>query len=286
MNILITGSKGQLGAEITELSKNSQHNFHLKDRHALDITDQDALNDFFSTNKLDYCVNCAAYTQVDKAESDETMAFRINHEAVANLSILCKQHKVRLIHISSDYVYHNELRRPLLENDPTNAQGIYARSKLMGDQAVLETNPEAIIIRTSWVYSSYGHNFVKTMIRLGESKDQLNIINDQIGTPTYANDLAKVIMHIIEQNDPDMKGIYHYSNEDQCSWYDFAMAIFEICNIDCKVTAIPSSAYPTPASRPSYSVLNKARIKAQLDIEIPHWRDSLERCIDQLNLSK
>lgn len=286
MNILVTGSKGQLGAEITELSKNSQHIFHLKDRNALDITDQNALNEFFSNNKLDYCINCAAYTQVDQAESDKTMAYRINHEAVATLSILCRQHKVRLIHISSDYVYHNELRRPLLENDPTNAQGIYARSKLKGDQAILESNPEAIIIRTSWVYSSFGHNFVKTMIHLGSSKDQLNIINDQIGTPTYANDLAKVIMIIIDQNDPEMKGIYHYSNEDQCSWYDFALAIFELCNIDCRVTAIPTTAYPTPAIRPLYSVLNKVKIKAQLDIEIPHWRDSLERCIDQLNLSK
>jgi dTDP-4-dehydrorhamnose reductase len=287
--ILITGSGGQLGRELQALADNHpQWTFLAPTRQELDITDEDALRTYFATHQPDYCLNTAAYTAVDKAEQEQHLAYAINANAAAAVARLCKAHNTQLIHYSTDYVYQDGINRPLVETDLTAGSSVYADSKLTGDTLVLQALPGAMIIRTSWVYSSFGHNFVKTMLRLGRERNQLSVVFDQIGTPTYAHDLAAVSLKLIAKAEADeiskeeLGGIFHYSNEGVTSWYDFAIAIFELSGMDCKVLPIESKDYPTPARRPHYSVLNKAKFKRAFGLSIPHWQDGLKRCLEKL----
>lgn len=283
MNILVTGSNGQVGSELQALA-NTYPNFSFVfvDKEDLDIGNQEAVQAFFEAQTFDYCINCAAYTAVDKAESDTETARLVNALGPQNLALACQKHQTRLVQISTDYVYHNTQNTPFIETDPTSPQSIYGRTKLEGEQLALSNHPETLIIRTSWVYSSFGNNFVKTMIRLGNDRDALSIIFDQIGSPTYAKDLAKAILDIIQQNPSEFTGIYHYSNEGVCSWFDFAQAIFELEGIECNTSPIETKDYPTPAKRPHFSLLNKNKIKATFALEIPYWRDSLKACLKLL----
>jgi dTDP-4-dehydrorhamnose reductase len=289
-HILVTGANGQVGKEFQSLVSNNAYDgmvFHFTDRDLLDITDKQALEDFIRTYRIDTIVNCAAYTAVDKAEEEEALAYQVNYEAVKYLAELSKAYGIRLIHISTDYVFDGKSHTPFKEDDITNPQGVYARSKYAGEKAIIEIAPKGtIIIRTSWVYSSTGHNFVNTMLRLGGEKDMLNVVCDQIGTPTYARDLARTILMILTEQKEIEGGveIYHYSNEGNCSWYDFAQAIFEMAEIDCRLSPVTTEAYPTPAKRPAYSVLNKEKIKAAYDLEIPYWRDSLRSCLSLMDV--
>ncbi len=288
--LLITGAGGQLGKEFADLANSfPQWHFLLPLRSELDITDTAKIEDFFANNRPDYCINTAAYTAVDRAEEDRDTAFAINANAAQQLAAICKKYGTHLFHYSTDYVYQSGIDRPLKENDPTQPQGVYAASKLAGDQMVNLILPGATIIRTSWVYSSYGHNFVKTMLHLGNERSELRVVFDQVGTPTYAYDLAQYTVQLIEKikngtlHAHQLAGIFHFSNEGVCSWYDFALAIFELSGITCKVYPIESWEYPTPAQRPNYSVLNKAKIKKASGITIPHWRDALQRCLRKIN---
>lgn len=283
MNILVTGSNGQVGSELQNLADSYPNfSFVFVDRDNLDIGDNNAVDAFFEAQKFDYCINCAAYTAVDKAESDSQTATLVNATGAKNLALACQKHQTRLVQISTDYVYHNTQNTPFKETDPTSPKSVYGHTKLEGDQLVLEHNPETLVIRTSWVYSSFGNNFVKTMIRLGKDRDQLTIIFDQIGSPTYAKDLAKAMLDIVQQEPTEFRGIYHYSNEGVCSWFDFAHAIFELKNITCQTKPIETKDYPTPAQRPPFSLLNKSKIKATFGLEIPYWRDSLKACLELL----
>jgi dTDP-4-dehydrorhamnose reductase len=283
MNILVTGSNGQVGSELQALA-NSYPNFSFVfvDKEDLDIGDNAAVQAFFEAQNFDYSINCAAYTAVDKAESDTETAYLVNALGPKNLAVACQKHQTRLVQISTDYVYHNNQNTPFKETDSTSPQSVYGRTKLEGENLVLTNNPATLIIRTSWVYSSFGNNFVKTMLRLGKERAQLSIIFDQIGSPTYARDLAKAILDIIQQNPSEFTGIYHYSNEGVCSWFDFAQAIFELEGIDCQTKPIETKDYPTPAKRPHFSLLNKNKIKATFALEIPYWRDSLKACLELL----
>lgn len=288
--ILVTGSKGQVGMEIQTLSSQfPDFNFIFVDVEELDITNPVAVKTFFSENKVDYCINCAAYTAVDAAETETNLAWKVNTVGPENLSISCAQHKALMMHISTDYVYHTQATKPYIESDYTSPQGTYARTKLQGDEAVLRNNPGgAIVIRTSWVYSSFGNNFVKTMLRLGAERSEVSIIYDQIGTPTYARDLAMVMLKIVEAAENQtvdkkfLSGVYHFSNEGVTSWYDFAVAVFDLKNMPVKVKPIETKDYPTPAKRPPYSLLNKAKIRNAFGIEIEHWQHSLRKCLDLL----
>jgi dTDP-4-dehydrorhamnose reductase len=289
--LLITGAGGQLGKEFASLAAIfPQWHFLLPTREELDITDIAKLEDFFATHRPDYCLNTAAYTAVDKAEEDRDTAFAINATAAQHLATTCKKQGTHLFHYSTDYVYQVGIDRPLKETDPTLPQNVYAASKLAGDQMVSITLPAATIIRTSWVYSSYGHNFVKTMLRLGKERSKLRVVFDQVGTPTYAYDLALFTLQLIEKIEigllepQQLAGIFHYSNEGVCSWYDFALAIFELSGISCDVDPIESREYPTPAQRPNYSVLNKAKIKQVSGLKIPYLRDALNRCLLKITL--
>ena len=289
-NILITGAHGQLGSDIQDLfSSYPQYRFFATDVDTLDISQKENIADFIGKNKIDYIVNCAAYTAVDKAEDDIELCYKINRDAVQNLAEASKG-KARIIHISTDYVFDGRGNRPYIETDSTNPQSVYGESKREGEIALMEKNNESIIVRTSWLYSSYGNNFVKTMIRLGKERDQINVVSDQIGTPTYSADLAKAIMHIIEWSEKENRfesGIYHYSNDGICSWYDFTLEIHKDAGItDCKVNPIPTKDYPTRAVRPMYSVLDKTKIKETFGLVVPQWEDSLRICIEKLNERK
>ena len=290
-NILITGAQGQLGQEFQFLVSNQSYNdsaahFFFTDKDSLNITNKQSVATFIEDHHIDTIINCAAYTAVDKAEEEEALAYKVNHEAVKYLAELSLEKKLKFIHVSTDYVFDGTHHTPLNEEMQTNPQGIYGKSKLAGEDEILSLNPPgAVIIRTSWVYSSYGQNFVHTMLRLGKEKEKLSVVSDQIGTPTYARDLARAILNILENKNHTMDTtIYHYSNEGNCSWYDFAQAIFEISNIDCKVEPINTKAYPTPATRPAYSVLNKEKIKQEKQLTIPYWRDSLKSCLSLLDI--
>lgn len=278
-NILITGAGGQLGSEfryLAENHKNTAFNFIFVTRKELDIQNNQQVADFCTKNKINVIVNCAAYTAVDKAEKEPNQADAINHLAVKSLANIAKSQNIKLIHISTDYVFDGTAHKPYKESDSTNPQSVYGKTKLDGEQAMQAINPvNSIIIRTSWVYSEFGNNFVKTMLRLGKERDELNVVCDQIGTPTNARDLAKAILETIPQLTNDNVEIYHYSNAGVCSWYDFAQTIFEINNIKCQVKSIPSEAYPTPAKRPYYSVIDKGKIVKKFDLDINHWRTSL-----------
>lgn len=284
MKVLVTGANGQLGREIQALANEFPDLTIIPvDRSVLNIADADQVTRFAENTAFDYCLNCAAYTAVDKAEQERDLAFAINAQGAANLANACTAKGAQLIHFSSDYVYHNRENRPLLETDPTTPQGVYAASKLEGDVQVLATDPSALVFRTSWVYSSFGNNFVKTMLRLGAERGALRVVCDQIGAPTYARDIARMSLQLIQSGTAKVQaGIFNYSNEGVCSWYDFAQAIFELSEVKCKVEAIPSTAYPTPAARPAYSVLDKGKFKAAFNLKIPYWRESLMGCLELL----
>jgi len=284
MLVLITGANGQIGRELQALqSEFSSIQFIPVDRATLDLTQSAEVERFLNETTFDACINCAAYTAVDKAEQEQELAYSINADAAEQLAKICQAKGAAFIHYSSDYVYHNGVDRPLLETDPTTPQSVYAQSKLAGDLRVMAAHQEALVFRTSWVYSSFGHNFVKTMLRLGKERDLLRIVNDQIGTPTYARDIARMTLQLLLRGWPaNQGGIYNYSNEGVCSWYDFTKAIFDLNGIGCKVEPIPSSEYPTPAARPHFSVLNKSKIKSAFGLDIPYWRDSLLECLELL----
>lgn len=285
--VLVTGANGQVGQEIKYLSKQfPTMDFVYIDIAELDITDTQKVSTFFANANFDYCINCAAFTAVDKAENSVELATAVNVTGVKNLATACKANSCKLIHLSTDYVYHNQCNRPLVETDVTHPQSVYASTKLEGDVLAQDILPDSIVIRTSWVYSSFGHNFVKTMCRLGKERDTLGVVFDQIGTPTYARDLAQAILTIIQKIDQGESvatgGLYHFSNEGVCSWYDFALAIFELENISCQVNPIETTDYPTPASRPPFSVLNKKKIREKFQLNIPHWREGLKNCLEAM----
>ena len=282
MKILITGSKGQLGSSLhRELEKDPEIEAVYTDYDTLDITNRAAVTRFMTDNRFDIVINCAAYTAVDKAETDEILAAALNIGAVGNLAEAAVKTGARVIHISTDYVFSGQGFRPYEENDEPYPQGIYGRTKLEGEALLTSFCQNAMIIRTAWLYSEFGKNFVKTMLSLAETRPEINVVADQIGSPTYAGDLAKAIHRII-RHDKWTPGIYHFTDEGVASWYDFTKAIFEIAGKDTKVNPIPTSAYPTPAKRPLYSVLSKAKIKSTYGIEIPYWRDSLKKCMASL----
>lgn len=287
MNILVTGSNGQLGSEIRELSSEyTGLNFFFTDVDTLDICDKVALNTYVKNNNINLIINCAAYTAVDKAEDDVELCEKINTFAVKNIAEVAKENKLKVIHVSTDYVFDGTAHVPYTEDCKTNPTSVYGKTKLAGEKALLSTNKKSIIIRTAWLYSAYGNNFVKTMLRLGKEKDSLNVIFDQVGTPTYARDLAKTILYITDNTSVNtdffQPGIYHFSNEGVCSWYDFTVAILRHAGIKTPVYPIETKDYPTKATRPHYSVLNKSKIKNTFNVEIPHWENSLVDVLKRL----
>ena len=282
MNILITGCNGQLGNEMQLLEAcHPQHTYFNTDVGELDITNQDAIETFIDENQIDGIVNCAAYTAVDKAEDNEELCTRLNAEAPAYLAAAIGKRGGWMIQISTDYVFDGTQHTPYTEEDDTCPNSVYGKTKLVGELNVQKFCEQSMIIRTAWLYSTFGNNFVKTMIRLGKEKPELGVIFDQIGTPTYARDLAVAIFAAIEQG--IVPGVYHFSNEGVISWYDFTKAIHRIAGITtCHVRPLHTSEYPTPAKRPHYSVLDKTKIKRIYGIEIPYWEDSLQACIAKL----
>lgn len=285
INILITGSNGQLGSELRALAPSyPQYHFFFTDIAELDITDKQAIDNFVRENNINAIFNCAAYTAVDKAESEAEVAEKINHTAVRQLAEAAKKYNCQMIHISTDYVFDGTKTTPYTETDVPNPQSVYGHTKLRGEQALQVVNPlNSCIIRTSWVYSRYGHNFVKTMLRLGNEKKEIKVVADQVGSPTHAADLAQVMLDILPLLKNEQVELYHYTNDEVCSWAEFAHAIFELSAIPCQVTSISTAEYPTAAQRPKYSVLNKAKIKDIFGIGIPYWRDSLGVCLNVLN---
>ncbi|MDX4027748.1 dTDP-4-dehydrorhamnose reductase [Aliarcobacter skirrowii] len=283
-NVLVTGSNGQLGSEIKELASKYSYNFFFTDRNNIDITSKDSIKEFCQTNSINVIINCAAYTAVDKAQSDIENADLVNRKAVKKLSIVSKELDIKLIHISTDYVFDGKNFKPYVEEFQTNPQSVYGKTKLDGENELLDINPlNSIIIRTSWVYSYYGNNFVKTMLRLGKEKEELGVIFDQVGTPTYAKDLAITILNIIPQIENSKVEIYNYSNEGVLSWYDFAKEIMKMAKLNCKINPIETYQYPTPAKRPHFSLLNKSKIKSKFNLEIPYWKDGLDDCLKRLS---
>ena len=277
--ILVTGANGQLGMCIRDLAlKFSDLDFHFKTSKSLDIRLQDQVFALFEKEKFDYCINCAAYTAVDKAESDKENAFLVNAEAVKYLSEACKETNTTLIHISTDFVFDGTKEKPYTELDIPNPINVYGASKLKGEKYIREILEKFFIIRTSWVYSEHGYNFVKTMLKLGSEREELNIVSDQIGTPTYAGDLANVILSIIETNSSQY-GLFHFTGEGEISWYDFAKEVFRLKEINIKTSPIGSEEYPTPANRPKYSVMDNSKIKQLLDVKTSYWGDSLSKCL-------
>ncbi|MFW5720956.1 MAG: dTDP-4-dehydrorhamnose reductase [Bacteroidota bacterium] len=284
MNILITGSNGQLGNEFRQLeSKYKEHKFFFTDVDDLDITDTEKSAKFIKSNSIQVCINCAGYTAVDKAENDKIQAMLVNATAVKSLATACAKINALFVHISTDYVFEGKNYKPYTENDTASPKSIYGKTKLDGEIEVIFNAKRALIFRTSWLYSSFGNNFVKTMVEKGKELDELRVVYDQIGSPTYAADLAETILSIMEKVPSKMRTeIYNFSNEGIASWYDFAKAIFDIKNIDCKLVPVPSKEYKTDAARPFYSVLDKTKVKKDFGITIPYWRDSLKRCLDML----
>lgn len=280
--ILVTGSNGQLGSELKELaSVYSQFQFVFLNREQLSIADKSSFENFLDQYNPSYLINCAAYTAVDKAESEKELANEINGTAVGILAAACKQYRTKLIHISTDYVFNGNASSPLKETDEVNPVNAYGASKLLGEKLAVENNPESIIIRTSWVYSFYGKNFVKTMIRLMNEKENIGVVNDQVGSPTYAADLAEAIMQIISSGEWQ-PGIYNYSNEGIISWFDFANEIKRLIGSSCMVNPLTTEQFPTPAKRPKYSVLDKTKIQQTFSVQLKDWKESLKICIDKL----
>jgi len=285
INILVTGSNGQLGNELRKILPEDGYTFHFTDLEELNILDFNAVRTFVDENKIDYVINCAAYTAVDRAESDCDTAFSINSEAPGFLADLTREKGIRIIHISTDYVFSGYLPRPLSEKDEPLPETIYGISKLEGELR-MKDHPGAIIIRTSWLYSSFGNNFVKTMLRLMKERDEIKVVYDQVGSPTYAGDLAEVIMDILKGICSGKKefvpGLFHYANEGVCSWYDLAKEIARLTGSDAMIIPVETKEYPTAAPRPWYSVLSKEKIRLTYGIEIPYWKDSLNNCLKEL----
>ena len=284
--ILVIGKNGQLGKSIQKLIFNTEQteDFIFAGREEFDLCNEDMINRYFKDNLFDIIINCAAYTQVDKAEEDQKLANHVNNIAVSKLGHIAKNQQAKLIHISSDYVFDGENNQPYEEIDQTNPINVYGQTKLAGEVAIQEILPtDSTIIRVSWLYSEYGNNFVKTMLRLGIERDEINVVSDQVGSPTYATDLADVILKVLKyinlKKENQITQIYHYSNEGKISWYEFAKEIFKIAKIDCKVNPIVSEHYPTLAKRPKISLMNKSKISNRFDINIFEWRKSLENCI-------
>ena len=288
MNILVTGANGQLGCEMRRLGAVSPNNYIFTDVAELDITDPAAVLAVVKECGIEAVVNCAAYTNVDKAESDEATAELINATAVGNLARAMKEVGGTLFHVSTDYVFGCDGNTPRTEDMPLNPLGVYGRTKLHGEQAIAESGCKALIFRTAWLYSEFGNNFLKTMMRLTAEKEQLNVVFDQVGTPTYAGDLALAIFSIIEAGVYEgNEGTYHFSNEGVCSWYDFAVEIATAAgNTNCRINPCHSSEYPSSVTRPPYSVLDKTKLKNTFDIDIPHWRESMEYCIKRIKAYK
>ena len=286
MNILVTGANGQLGHEMQRVAKSSNHNYIFTDvaegYEKLDITNLEDIRNMVKKNDVDIIVNCAAYTNVDKAESDYDTANLINNTAAGNLATAMKEVGGTLIHISTDYVFQGDRNTPCQEDWATNPLGVYGKTKLAGEKAIEATGCNHIIIRTAWLYSQWGKNFVKTMQSLTASHDTLKVVFDQVGTPTFAGDLADVIAHIINNGQTDKTGIYHFSNEGVCSWYDFAKLICKLSGNTCDINPCYSEEFPSPVKRPHFSVLDKKKIRDTFGIKVPYWTDSLEVCIKQL----
>lgn len=287
LKILITGANGQLGSEIKELEKiYSGYEYLFTDIDNLDISSLKSLTDYFATHNPSYIINCAAYTAVDKAEDEPDKAALINIKGAENLAIMSAKYSIPLIHISTDYVFDGIHYKPYTEDFPCSPQSVYGKTKHEGERIVIKTTQKHIIIRTSWLYSSHGNNFVKTILRLGKERNELNVIFDQVGSPTYAYNLAIACLEILNQTINDFKteigGIYHFSNEGVCSWYDLALEIMKIAELNCRVKPIETKDYPTKAKRPHYSVLNKSKIKSAFNLEIPHWVESLQDCLKKL----
>lgn len=283
--ILVTGANSQLGHELQVIAPQfANYRFIFATKAELDITDISSTTIYFGRHAIDHCINCAAYTAVDKAETDKENAFLVNADAVAILSMVCSQNSTQLIHISTDYVFDGSATQPYKETDTTNPVSVYGQSKLQGEELALKYCPSAIIIRTSWLYSSFKNNFVKTMLRLMKEKDSINVVNDQFGCPTYAADLALAIMQIIRSNkSKENPGIYQFTNAGITNWYEFAVVIKKMTGSNCIVNPITTEQYPTPAKRPAYSVLDTAKIEATFAVEIPNWEDSLKKCLSLLN---
>lgn len=279
MNILVTGANGQLGNEMRVVAvEQKQLAYYFTDVAELDICNEQAVEHFVAERAIDCIVNCAAYTNVNKAEEDAVLCDKLNHLAPANLARVAAKYRIGLVHVSTDYVFNGEHHVPYREDDATCPNSVYGTTKLAGEEAIRTIHPEAVIIRTAWLYSSFGNNFVKTMLRLGKEREELGVVFDQIGTPTYARDLARAIQHIIGSD--VVPGIYHYSNEGVCSWYDFTKAIFDLAGIStCCLKPLHTDEYPTLAARPHYSVLDKTKIKQTYGVEVPHWIDSLRECM-------
>ncbi len=286
--IIVTGKNGQLGKALQKLSLNylSLFDFLFVDREQLDLSNPETISFFFQKNRPQYFINCAAYTAVDKAESEKDLAYTVNATSVGSLAKECAKINCQFITISTDYVFDGKASKPYTESDATNPLNQYGYSKLMGEKLALENNPQSIIIRTSWVYSSHGNNFVKTMLRLMNEKDEIKVVNDQIGSPTFANDLAeailKIISHLSSVNYHLSSQIFHFSNEGIISWYDFAVAIQSLSVLSCKVLAIPSSDYPTPAKRALFTVMDKQKFIHQFHIPLKDWKESLQECLKEL----
>lgn len=285
IEVLVTGANGQLGQSLrARASRCPRFSFHFTDVETLDLCDAEAVRDFVVGHGVDYILNCAAYTAVDKAESEEPLCARVNSEAVRNVGQAAQAVGAKVIHVSTDYVFDGTNCRPYVETDPTCPISAYGRTKLAGEEALLACCPNSVILRTAWLYSEYGHNFVKTMLRLGAEREELRVIFDQVGTPTYAGDLADMMLTIVEQAEQGHfeAGVFHFSNEGVCSWYDFTVKILQLAGLTARVIPIETKDYPTAAARPHYSVLNKAKVKAAYGVVIPHWEASLRGMIDRL----
>jgi dTDP-4-dehydrorhamnose reductase len=284
-NIIVVGGSGQLGQCLATVINNRElaYNYVFLSRAELDCVNQEQIELVFKQFLPAYCINCAAYTAVDQAEEDQALAFEVNEHAVKNLALICKKHKTTLIHISTDFVFDGSSSLPLTEDISTSPLNVYGLSKLKGEQQIQELMEQYYIIRTSWLYSEKANNFVKTMLKLSQNRNELNVIYDQVGTPTYAMDLAEAIVKIIDDQ-ISLYGLYHYSNEGVASWYDFAKAVFEFAEVDIKVNPVASSAFITKAKRPHFSVMDKTKIKTILGLEIPYWRESLNRCVQNLQV--
>lgn len=279
-NILVTGANGQLGRSLKKIfDEDLSLNVTYIDIQELDLTDKDAVKLFLETNTFDFIINCAAYTAVDLAEKNEVSCANINTEAVRNIAEASRKNQPKIIHISTDYVFNGKNFRQYAENDVPDPQSVYGRTKLEGEGILMAYSPQSIIIRTAWLYSEYGSNFMKTMYNLSKQKEQINVVTDQIGTPTYALDLANAI-HSIVKSEQWTSGIYHFTNEGVASWYDFAVAIMKISKSNCIVNPITTKEYPTAATRPPFSVLNKSKIKSTFGLKIPHWEESLYKCLN------
>ena len=282
MNILVTGANGQLGSEFRKISCVNKYLF--TDVAELDITNRSAIMAFVTMNKVDIVINCAAYTNVDKAEDDQATAILINETAVGYLAEVCKEKDIVLVHISSDYVFKGDKNVPCREDEPTNPLGFYGQTKLNGELNIQRVGCRFLIFRTAWLYSQYGNNFVKTMLRLTKEKDKLNVVFDQVGTPTYAEDLALLISRIIEKGDFENNyGIYHFSNEGVCSWFDFSKEIASLSGNECDIQPCHSDEFPSKVLRPHFSVLDKTKVKATFGVKVPYWKESLKKCLKELS---